>query len=99
MAGLVQRPSYFNPYRNPDRAKERRDMVLGMMLENHYITSAEYAAAASAPVRVSGNSLSAARAPYFLDLVNDELQDHQTDDDSVRSVPALHNRPQSAACR
>ena len=85
MAGLVQRPSYFNPFRYPDRAKERRDSVLGMMMENNYITSAEHAAAVADPVQVTRNSLSEARAPYFLDLVNDELE-HQTDDDSVRSV-------------
>jgi penicillin-binding protein 1B len=86
MAGLVQRPSYFNPFRYPERAKERRDLVLGMMMENNYITSAERAAAVGAPVRVSANSLIGARAPYFLDLVNDELQERQTDDYSVRSV-------------
>jgi penicillin-binding protein 1B len=86
LAGLVQRPSYFNPFRYPDRAKERRDLVLAMMLENHYITSAQYETAAYEPVRITANSLSEARAPYFLDLVNDELQEHQTDDDSVRSV-------------
>jgi penicillin-binding protein 1B len=86
MAGLVQRPSYLNPFRYPERAKERRDLVLSMMLENNYITSAERAAAVGEPVRVTANSLSEARAPYFLDLVNDELQERKTDDDSVRSV-------------
>ena len=86
MAGLVQRPSYFNPFRYPGRVKERRDLVLSMMLENNYITSAQYAAAVAEPVRVTGNSIGEARAPYFLDLVNDELQERQTDDDSIRSV-------------
>ena len=86
LAGLVQRPSYLNPFRYPERAKERRDLVLAMMLDNNYITSPEYIASAGEPVQVAANSLSAARAPYFLDLVNDELQERQTDDDSVRSV-------------
>jgi penicillin-binding protein 1B len=86
LAGVVQRPSYLNPLRYPERAKERRDLVLGMMLENHYIQAAEYKNAADEPVRVATNSLGAARAPYFLDLVNDQLAQHQTDDDSVRSV-------------
>jgi penicillin-binding protein 1B len=86
LAGLVQRPSYLNPLRYPERAKERRDLVLGMMLENHYIQSTEYKKATDEPVRVATNSLGAAQAPYFLDLVNDQLAQHQTDDDSVRSV-------------
>ena len=63
MAGLVQRPSYFNPFRYPGRVKERRDLVLSMMLENNYITSAQYAAAVAEPVRVTGNSIGEARAP------------------------------------
>jgi penicillin-binding protein 1B len=57
-----------------------------MMFENHYIRSAEYKSAADEPVRVAADSLGAVRAPYFLDLVNDQLAQHQTDDDSVRSV-------------
>jgi len=86
LAGLVQRPSYFNPFRYPERARERRDLVLAIMLDNHYITGAEYQTAIGEAVHVTANSLSAARAPYFLDLVNDELQNRQTDDDEVRGV-------------
>ncbi len=86
IAGLVQRPSYFNPFRYPERAKERRNLVLGMMLENNYISSAQYERAADEPVRVAPNSLGEARAPYVLDLVNDELLEHQSDDDSARAV-------------
>ncbi len=37
LAGMIQRPSYFNPYRNPERARERRDLVLGLMRDNGYI--------------------------------------------------------------
>ena len=28
LAGMIQRPNYFNPYRHPDRAIERRNLVL-----------------------------------------------------------------------
>ena len=78
LAGLVQRPSYFNPFRYPQRAKERRDLVLGMMRNNHYITPQQYKTVVEEPLRVAGDSLSESRAPYFLDLVNDELQDMQS---------------------
>ena len=40
LAGMVQRPSYFNPYRNPERARERRDLVLQLMRDNGYVTKA-----------------------------------------------------------
>ena len=86
LAGLVQRPSYFNPFRHPERARERRNLVLAMMLDNHHITQAQYETAGAQPVNVVVNSMSEARAPYFLDLVNDELQENHTDDDSIRSV-------------
>jgi penicillin-binding protein 1B len=91
LAGLVQRPSYFNPFRSPDRAKERRDLVLTMMRENRYITRSQFENAAAEPVRVAGSSLSEARAPYFLDLVNEEVQARQSEDpesadEAVRGV-------------
>ena len=37
LAGLIQRPSYFNPFRYPNRAVERRNLVLRMMRENGYL--------------------------------------------------------------
>ncbi len=86
LAGLVQRPSYFNPFRSPERARERRNVVLGMMRHNRSVTSQQYESAVREPIRVAGDSLSEARAPYFLDLVNDELQDRQSDGESIRNV-------------
>ena len=87
LAGLVQRPSYFNPFRNPNRAKERRDLVLRMMMENKYITHDRYESAVNTPVRVASDALVEARAPWFLDLVNNELQNRESEeDDAARSV-------------
>jgi len=77
LAGMVQRPSWFNPFRHPGRAKERRDIVLALMRDNHYINRQQYESAVAAPVRVVRDASREAPAPYFLDLVNDELQDGQ----------------------
>jgi penicillin-binding protein 1B len=74
LAGLVQRPSYFNPYRYPERAKERRDMVLNMMWENRYLTTAEYTAAVQAPVTVKTDRYTNMQDEYFVDVMNTELQ-------------------------
>ena len=38
LAGLIQRPSYLSPYRHPERALERRNLVLESMVETHAIT-------------------------------------------------------------
>ena len=41
IAGIIQAPSYLSPYRHPERALERRNLVLDTMVETHAITKAE----------------------------------------------------------
>ncbi|MBZ5595950.1 MAG: PBP1A family penicillin-binding protein [Acidobacteriia bacterium] len=74
LAGLIQRPSYYNPFRHPDRIRDRRNLVLSLMRQNGYISEREYALACDAPVQVVSSGSESAEAPYFVDLVNDELQ-------------------------
>ena len=50
LAGLIQRPSAFDPYRNPVGARKRRNLVLDRMLANEMITEAEHAEAADEPL-------------------------------------------------
>jgi penicillin-binding protein 1B len=74
LAGLIQQPSFTNPYRWPDRAKQRRNAVLKLMHENRYISDVDYERAVAAPLElVRQASLEATDAPYFVDLVNDAL--------------------------
>src|SRR5882724_3264890 len=81
LAGLVQRPSYYNPFRHPDRIRERRNVVLSLMRQNGYITEREYALACDTPVQLVSTGSESAEAPYFVDLVNDDLQSHFQDKD------------------
>ena len=74
LAGLIQQPSFRNPYRHPERARERRNVVLGLMQENGFITEAQHRAAAAEPLKLAPAELESTEAPYFVDLVNDELQ-------------------------
>ncbi len=74
LAGLVQRPSYFNPYRYPDRARDRRNVVLALMRQNGYLTDQQYRAASQAPVRVEPETSQSQEGQYFVDLMNQELQ-------------------------
>ena len=50
LAGIIQRPSYLSPYRHPERALERRNLVLDSMVETGAITrdQADHAKATSA---------------------------------------------------
>ncbi len=81
LAGLVQRPSYYNPFRHPDRMRERRNVVLSLMRQNGYISEREYALACDAPIQLVSTGSESAEAPYFVDLVNDDLQSHFQDKD------------------
>ncbi len=86
LAGLIQKPSRLNPYRHPDAARERRNLVLLMMKENGYITSAQYESAAAEPLKLMPAALESTEAPYFVDLVNDELQSEFGDYDFQTST-------------
>jgi penicillin-binding protein 1A len=49
LAGLLKGPSFFNPDRHPDRARERLSYVLGRMQEDGVITAEQKDAAVAAP--------------------------------------------------
>jgi penicillin-binding protein 1A len=76
LAGLAQRPTVYNPYRNPEAARNRRDVVLNRMAELGYITPEEAERAKSEPIRLSRKTErmgSDWKAPYFVDYVLREL--------------------------
>lgn len=73
LAGIIQKPSVRNPVRYPERAQARRNVVLKQMLDNGYISGAQYAAAVKEPVVVARQGIESADAPYFVDLVNEKL--------------------------
>lgn len=81
LAGHIQRPSYTNPFRWPDRAQKRRNVILSMMRDNGYISDREYAVASAAPLELAKGGVGSTDAPYFIDLVNDELVEKFGDHD------------------
>lgn len=81
LAGMVQGPNLYNPYRNPERAVQRRNIVLQLMRDNGYISEAEFQRTSKAPLALAQGGVESADAPYFVDLVNDALQDRFSDID------------------
>jgi penicillin-binding protein 1B len=81
LAGMIQRPGYFEPFRHPDRTRDRRNLVLSMMRTNGVITDREYAVATESPLVVARGSAQSVTAPYFVDLVNDFAQSKFQDSD------------------
>jgi penicillin-binding protein 1B len=81
LAGLIQRPSFTNPIRWPDRAKGRRNIVLQLMRDNGYISDKQFADAVAAPMTIVKGGGDTGDAPYFVDLVNDFLHESLADHD------------------
>jgi len=73
LAGIIQRPNYFTPFRHPERAIERRNLVLDSMVETGAISKEQAERAKEEPLHLTGASVDASEAPYFVDLVHDQL--------------------------
>ncbi len=101
LAGLIQRPNYLNPYRHPERAMQRRNTVLQLMRENGYITDLQYVEASKVPIRLADGGEESSDAPYFVDLVYDDLQEKFADidfqTDSYRIYTTLDRQLQQDA--
>ncbi len=82
LVGMIKGPSYYNPLRNPERAKTRRDLVLDVMVEQGVI-SAEHATVAKAmPLGVSTQQQRIRDTfPAYLDLVRRQLRQEYRDED------------------
>jgi penicillin-binding protein 1B len=81
LAGLVQRPSYLSPYRHPDRALERRNLVLEAMVDTGSITRAQADQAKATPLKLAPQNVEASDAPYFVDLIREQLVGKFSEDD------------------
>ncbi|HWX74914.1 MAG TPA: penicillin-binding transpeptidase domain-containing protein, partial [Solirubrobacteraceae bacterium] len=76
LAGLPQAPSQYNPFHNPDGARERRNEVLAKMRDLHYISAAEASTAEAAPLEVKrGYYYSQRKENFFFEYVRQQLID------------------------
>ena len=73
LAGMIQSPSRLNPYRHPERAMARRNVVLDSMVETGALTASEASQFKAEPIRLAPSNIDANEAPYFVDLVHDQL--------------------------
>jgi penicillin-binding protein 1B len=73
LAGIIQSPSRLNPFHHAERAIERRNLVLDSMVEIGAITKGEAEKAKAEPLHLVPGSVDASEAPYFVDLVHDQL--------------------------
>ncbi|PYQ79807.1 MAG: hypothetical protein DMG01_07875 [Acidobacteria bacterium] len=72
IAGVIQSPSALSPFNNPARCRERRNVVLGAMVDAGYVTADVAERASKEPLLVVQRALEA-EAPYFVDYVGQTL--------------------------
>ena len=82
LVGMVKGPSYYNPRRNPERALERRNLVLDVLAAQGVASVEEVDAAKQKPLGITRRgSLADSSFPAFLDLVKRQLrEDYQEQD-------------------
>ncbi len=103
LAGIIQGPSRLSPYRHPERALERRNLVLDSMVETHAITKEQGEKAKAMPLKLAPPNVEASDAPYFVDMVRDTLinrfNEHDLNDQSYRIYTTLDPDLQKAAAQ
>ena len=103
LAGIIQRPSWLSPYRHPERALERRNLVLDAMVETHAITREQADKAKAVPLKLAPPNVEASDAPYFVDMVRDTLvskfNENELNDSSYRIYTTLDPDLQKAAAQ
>jgi penicillin-binding protein 2A len=74
LAGLIKAPSALNPYKNLEKAKERRNIVLAQMKKLGYISTEEYRLALNEDVVLNdiGGDPFRGKYPYYVDQVFEE---------------------------
>jgi penicillin-binding protein 1B len=82
LVGLVQGPTLYNPWKNPESALKRRNIVLQNMVVMGYLTQEQYEKESARPLNViSKPTVGPARFPDFLDIVRRQLkEDYQESD-------------------
>lgn len=74
LAGIPRSPTAYSPILHPERAKERRNVVLEAMLETGKITEAQYREAKAAPLGLNVQKWNNNTAPYFVEEVRQFLE-------------------------
>lgn len=87
LVGLVKGPSQYDPWRVPERAQKRRDLILKLMNDNGLIAAPEYAAAHNRPLGLAKARANDSLHPGYLDLVRRQLRrDYQERDLQIKGL-------------
>jgi len=74
LVAQIKGPSYYDPWRHPSRAKNRRDLILRLMFEQNFLSVHEFEQAISAPLNIrQQRRFKSKNYPSYLQLVKNEL--------------------------
>jgi penicillin-binding protein 1B len=74
LAGIIRGPSLYSPYRDPERAKARRNQVLDSMFESGFIDEAQARQAKATELKIEPKRRAVnSDAPYFIDYLQQQL--------------------------
>ncbi len=76
LAAMLKSASTYNPARFNTKTRDRRNTVLKQMQEYGYIDDRTYAMAVESPLKLVNGPAESSDAPYFVDMVNDDLDKH-----------------------
>ena len=81
LVGMIKGPSLYNPLRNPERALERRNVVLDVMAEQGVISQEHALVARAMPLDLNNKHRVKDSFPAFLDLVRRQLRQEYRQED------------------
>jgi penicillin-binding protein 1B len=90
IAGMIQSPNPYNPYRHLQRATERRNQVIRAMNDAGFIDKPTMETALAEPVRVQSGTMDTTDAPYYVDLVRTQLAQRYDPKDLSTQNLAIH---------
>lgn len=101
LVAVIRGPSYYDPFRHPDRAQRRRDRILGTMRDFGLIGEREYQAALARELGLASTRRAGRYYPAFLRMVRQELADDYDADtlggEGLAIYTTLNPRVQDAA--
>jgi penicillin-binding protein 1B len=103
LAAIIQSPNRLSPHRNPEPAKQRRDLVLELMRKQGRLGLQEFNLARATPLDVATPITESGDARYFLDLLRRQLPEAYDQEllqtEGMHIYSTLNSRFQRAAVR
>lgn len=97
MAAIINNPGLYNPWKHPDKARTRRDLVLNKMKELSLITEKEFNDSLTANLSKQIESKASETAPYFFEAVRQQLSELKLSETSQNIYTSLDLEEQQNA--